>query len=186
MKYYWLKLAEVLSRLFPRRVAYGIARRMADLYVLFDKRGRKCVISNLKQIQANSGRGAVPARAPFTGARDFLNFAKYLVDFFKVPPLRPSAHGAHRALRQSTGGTGRLLEHGKGVIFVSAHLGNWELGRQRWQRWGQVQMRSRSGCPMRSSTASTSTRMSRGVRPIPLAAPPASVSPRCGATKLLR
>jgi glyoxylase-like metal-dependent hydrolase (beta-lactamase superfamily II) len=45
MKYYWLKFAELLSRLFPRRITYGLARRLADLYVVFDRRGRECVMS---------------------------------------------------------------------------------------------------------------------------------------------
>jgi lauroyl/myristoyl acyltransferase len=128
MKYYWLKLAELLARLFPRKFSYSIARRVADCYVLFDKRGRECVISNLKQIQANSGV-ALSQRALHSLAREnFLNFAKYLVDFFKF--LSFDSREMERLVHYGNlpNVIDGLLEHGKGVLFVSAHLGNHELG----------------------------------------------------------
>jgi KDO2-lipid IV(A) lauroyltransferase len=128
MKYYWLKFAELISRVFPRRMSYGIARRLADLYVLFDKRGRDCVINNLRQIQAGSGVALSPRALHSLARENFLNFAKYLVDFFKFLHLdrkhvdRVVHFGNVPAVLDD------LLAHGKGIIFLSAHLGNWELG----------------------------------------------------------
>ena len=128
MKYYRLKFAELLSRLFPRRMSYGIARRLADLYVVFDKRGRECVISNLKQIQAGSGVALSPRALHSLARENFLNFAKYLVDFFKF------LHIDRRRMERIVhfGNVPAVLDdlqaHGKGIIFLSAHLGNWELG----------------------------------------------------------
>jgi KDO2-lipid IV(A) lauroyltransferase len=128
MKYYWLKSAELSSRLFPRRMSYGVARRLADLYVLLDRRGRESVISNLKQIQAGSGVVLSPRALHSLARENFLNFAKYLVDFFKFLRLdrkridRVVHFGNVPALLDD------LLAHGKGAIIVSAHLGNWELG----------------------------------------------------------
>jgi KDO2-lipid IV(A) lauroyltransferase len=128
MKYYYLKFAELLSRLFPRRMSYGIARRMADLYVLLDKRGRDCVISNLKQIQVGSGV-ALSSRALHSLAREnFLNFAKYLVDFFKFLRLDRQHMDQFVRFGNVPAVLDGLLEQGKGIIIVSAHLGNWELG----------------------------------------------------------
>ena len=128
MKYYWLKLSELLSRLFPRRMSYGLARRVADLYLVFDKRGRESTIANLRQIQASSGV-ALSARALHSLAREnFLNFAKYLVDFFRF--LRIDRDHLERIVHFGNVPAilDGLLQHGKGIIFVSAHLGNWELG----------------------------------------------------------
>lgn len=128
MKYYWLKFAELVSRLFPRRMSYGLARRLGDLYFFFDNRGRESVISNLKQIQASSGV-ALTARALHSLAREnFLNFAKYLVDFFRF--LRLDLKRMDRIVHFSNvpAALDDLLKHGKGIIVVSAHLGNWELG----------------------------------------------------------
>jgi KDO2-lipid IV(A) lauroyltransferase len=128
MKYYWLKFAELISRLFPRRMSYGLARRLGDLFFFFDKRGRESVISNLKQIQASSGV-ALSSRALHSLAREnFLNFAKYLVDFFRF--LRLDLKRMDRIVHFGNvpAALDDLLKHGKGIIFVSAHLGNWELG----------------------------------------------------------
>jgi KDO2-lipid IV(A) lauroyltransferase len=128
MKYYWLKFAELLARLLPRRMSYGIARRFADLYVLFDKRGRDCVIANLCQIQAGSGVALSPRALRSLARENFLNFAKYLVDFFKF--LRLDRYEIENLVHfgNAPEALDNLLAHGKGIIFLSAHLGNWELG----------------------------------------------------------
>ena len=168
MKYYWLKLAEVLSRLFPRRVAYGIARRMADLYVLFDKRGRECVISNLKQIQTSSGVALSPRALHSLARENFLNFAKYLVDFFKF--LRFDRRHMERIVHYGNlpAVLDGLLEHGKGVIFVSAHLGNWELGAAALAALGYKFNAVALWVPdEKLNSLYQHYRMSRGVRPIP-------------------
>ena len=83
MKYLQLKVAKFLGRLFPRRVSYGIARRIADLYVLLDRRGRECVIANLQQIHQYAGVTLSPRSLHALARENFLNFAKYLVDFFQ-------------------------------------------------------------------------------------------------------
>lgn len=128
MKYYWLKFAEFLSRGFPRRVAYGIARRIADGYLLFDRRGRESVIANLQQIHRSSGV-ALSRRALRVLAREnFLNFAKYLVDFFHFLHIEPARMQRIIDFANSRAVLDELLARGKGVIILSAHLGNWELG----------------------------------------------------------
>ena len=128
MKYYRLKFAEWVSRLFPRRMSYGLARRLADLYVVFDRRGRESVISNLKQIQVGSGVALSPRALHSLARENFLNFAKFLVDFFKFLHLdrRRMERIVHFGNLPAV--LDDLLAHGKGIIFVSAHLGNWELG----------------------------------------------------------
>jgi len=128
MKYYWLKFAELLARLLPRRMSYGIARRVADLYVLFDNRGRESVIANLRQIQAGSGVALSPRALHSLARENFLNFAKYLVDFFKF--LRLDRNKIENLIHFGNvpEALDNLLAHGKGIIFLSAHLGNWELG----------------------------------------------------------
>jgi KDO2-lipid IV(A) lauroyltransferase len=128
MKYYCLKFAELLAKLLPRRMSYGIARRVADLYVLFDKRGRDCVIANLRQIQAGSGVALSPRALRSLARENFLNFAKYLVDFFEF--LRLDRNQIENVIHFGNvpEALDNLLAHGKGIIFLSAHLGNWELG----------------------------------------------------------
>lgn len=128
MKYYQLKLAELIGRFFPRRAAYGVARRLADLYFLLDRRGREAVMSNLRQIHGSGGVQLSDRALRALARENFLNFAKYVVDFFHF--LHLPAERMHRLIdfaniRETFDA---CLKEGRGLIVVSAHLGNWELG----------------------------------------------------------
>jgi len=128
VKYLQLKLAEFISRWFPRKLGYVIARRIADLYLILDRRGRESVMANLQRIQQQGGVELSPRALHSLARENFLNFAKYMVDFFHFLQLDPE-----RVRRLIDVGSTRevldeLLAHGKGVIVLSAHLGNWELG----------------------------------------------------------
>jgi KDO2-lipid IV(A) lauroyltransferase len=126
-EYLSYKLAAFLSRAFPRKLAYWIGLRIADLYFLRDRRGREGIRSNLKTIFARLG--IVPAEQTLNGfvRKTFQYFGKYLVDFFRYSRLTPDdlrrmvSIGHREHLDQA-------VAAGKGVILVGAHLGNWELG----------------------------------------------------------
>ena len=127
-KYAQLKVAELVGHLLPRRIGYGIARRFADLYWMFDRAGRERVMANLQRIHQHSGvmlsRRALRALA----RENFLNFAKYLVDFFHFLRLDPRRIQRLVDFANSRDVLDALRGHGKGIIILSAHLGNWELG----------------------------------------------------------
>ena len=128
MKYFQLKLAEFLSHVLPRKVSYGLARRLADIFVLIDRQGREAVMSNLRRIHQHSGVVLSDRALRALARENFLNFAKYLVDFFKF--LHPRPEVLNRVVNYGNAPEifDKLLAHGKGVITLSAHLGNWELG----------------------------------------------------------
>lgn len=128
MKYLQLKIAEFLARVLPRRVSYGLARRGADLYFLLDRRAREAVISNLQRIHLHGGLRFSRRALRVLARENFLNFAKYLVDFFTflhVPPERIHRLIDFRNIREQLD---QLLAERRGVILLTAHLGNWELG----------------------------------------------------------
>lgn len=57
----------------------------------------------------------------------FRNFAKYLVDFFRFEKIEKSNLG--RDIRvENTHYLDEAFAKGKGVVILSAHIGNWELG----------------------------------------------------------
>ncbi|MEI8064024.1 MAG: lysophospholipid acyltransferase family protein [Verrucomicrobiota bacterium] len=128
LKYRQLKLGEAVARYLPRKVGYGIARRFADLYVLFDRHGREAVIHNLRRIHQHNGTELSPRALRALARENFLNFAKYLVDFFHF--LHLDREHADRLINFGLVFTvlDELLAKGKGVIILSAHIGNWELG----------------------------------------------------------
>ena len=128
MKYLQLKFAEFLSRVLPRKMSYGVARRIGDLAVLLDRRGRECVISNLQRIHQHSGVVLSPRALRVLARENFLNFAKYLVDFFHFLHLKPERMNRLINFGIVPQVLDDLLAKGKGVIVLSAHLGNWELG----------------------------------------------------------
>lgn len=128
LKYLQLKLAEFLAHILPRKVSYGIARRVADLYVLLDRRGREAVMSNLRRIHQCSGVSLSDRALRALARENFLNFAKYLVDFFKFLHPRPAVLNRIVCYGNAPEIFDKLLAHGKGIITITAHLGNWELG----------------------------------------------------------
>lgn len=128
LRYLQLKFAELVAHVVPRRVAYGIARRLADLHVLFDRRGREAVIGNLRRIHQHSGVALTERALRALARENFLNFAKYVVDFFHFLRLSPERAARLLDCRPLAAVLDELLGHGKGVIVLSAHLGNWELG----------------------------------------------------------
>jgi Kdo2-lipid IVA lauroyltransferase/acyltransferase len=168
MKYFRLKAAELLARVLPRRMSYGIARRVADFYIVFDKRGRECVISNLKQIHASSGVALSPRALHSLARENFLNFAKFMVDFFKF--LRLDRQRMERIVHYGNlpAVLDGLLQHEKGVIFVSAHLGNWELGAAALAALGYKFNAVALWVPdEKVNDLYQQYRMSRGIHPIP-------------------
>ncbi len=128
MKYLQLRFAQLIARLLPRRVSYGVARRFADLMVILDGLGRESVISNLRHIFLYGGVNMSDRALRALARETFLNFAKYLVDFFSllhVPSAKLRKLVDFGNFPQTLD---NLLAHGKGVVVVSAHMGNWELG----------------------------------------------------------
>jgi KDO2-lipid IV(A) lauroyltransferase len=128
MKYFFLKFAEAIARVCPRRMGYGIARRFADVICIVDRPGRKGVMANLRTIHGH-GQMMLSDRALHALAREtFLNFAKYLVDFFHFLHVESDKIRQLIHFNKSREILDGVLAKGKGVIIISAHMGNWELG----------------------------------------------------------
>jgi lauroyl/myristoyl acyltransferase len=127
LNYPLLKLAQWVSVLVPRRVAYGIARRGADIYFRLDKQGRENVIANLRRIHDFAGHAYTDAQLARLARENFRNFAKYLVDFFKFLNIT-HAQIARLIDLGDIKKIDQLLQLKRGLIILSAHFGNWELG----------------------------------------------------------
>jgi KDO2-lipid IV(A) lauroyltransferase len=73
------------------------------------------------------GPGATDEEVDRLARRVFVNFAKYLVDFFRFSTLDEDYVKRYVKLT-GTGHIGTALARGRGAIMLSAHIGNWELG----------------------------------------------------------
>ncbi|MDD5069787.1 MAG: lysophospholipid acyltransferase family protein, partial [Candidatus Omnitrophica bacterium] len=119
--YYLFYLGRVLALLIPRRVCYFLAKIIALIYYNFSRSDRKAVLSNLSPIIDDEKTRIVTAR------KVFINFAYYLVDFFRYRKLDLSFIEKYVVI-SGLDNLNRCFAENKGVVLLSAHLGNYELG----------------------------------------------------------
>lgn len=127
LRYVLYKLAEWMSKTPPRHFAYWLSLRIADAYFVLDRRGRSAVMDNLRQVYSFKGQSVTERELSLVTRRAFQNFGKYLVDFFRFSRL--SEEDMRRlVVIENVNYVDDALRRGKGVLLVTAHLGNWELG----------------------------------------------------------
>lgn len=117
----WVSRASVaIGRVLPARLCYALANPIADLCYLAMGRYRRTLTANL-------GRVVGPAAAPRAARRAFRNFARYLIDFYQLPSLGRESL-CRRVRFHDWRRLNAALAEGNGVLFVTLHLGQAELG----------------------------------------------------------
>ncbi|MBU1121752.1 MAG: lysophospholipid acyltransferase family protein [Candidatus Omnitrophica bacterium] len=118
--YYLFVLGKIVCVTCPRCLCYFFAKVVATVYFYLSKKDRESVKYNIAPL-------VKAEELNFYARKVFINFAYYLVDFFRYSKLDQNfirkyvkVEGAH-FLEES-------LAKKKGVISLSAHLGNYELG----------------------------------------------------------
>ena len=125
--YMMYKAARFISRALPLPYSYALGRRISDFCYLFDHKGRRCVISNIRHILEHQGKKPDNAELARMARENFRNFGRYIVDFFHYDRMTPNSV---ERLAEIENPEALRLAHkaGRGVLLASAHLGNWELG----------------------------------------------------------
>ncbi len=98
---------------------------VGDLFYLLMKKTRANVRKNIEGI----GRGRwSKGRIGVITRKTFQNYGQYLLDYMVMHRLRPSKKA--RWIEEEVGGGYMIeaLQRGKGVICITPHLGNWEIG----------------------------------------------------------
>ncbi|HMP74953.1 MAG TPA: lysophospholipid acyltransferase family protein [Kiritimatiellia bacterium] len=121
------QMASGISRTLPARAAYWVGLRIADLHYLFNRRAREAVRGNIRQVFL--WRGIQPARRALRGhaRKTFQHFGKYLVDFFRFTNLT-ARDLEERVSIEHPERLAEAVRRGRGVVVVTAHFGNWEIG----------------------------------------------------------
>lgn len=131
LQYILFKLIQLLLSISPRWLSYKVGRLTARLYYLYAVEARDAVRSNIAHIldytRGNDDSPARRVRVNRLARETFENFAVHLADFFDIASFGRGA-GAGRIEVMGVEKLDRVLEAGRGVIAITAHIGNWELG----------------------------------------------------------
>lgn len=121
--YILYRIGQFVALHLPLKIGYKIAVFISDLRYIFADQDRRNVKANLKVIFPDkSEREICKIRI-----RMFRNFAKYLVDFFRFEKL-DTEYIKKNIKIENIHYFDEALSKRKGVIVLTAHLGNWELG----------------------------------------------------------
>lgn len=121
LSYLIYKLGFFIANNTSIKFAYALARFLCDIHFLYSRTDRHAVLNNLRQIIPQEDDLVSCAR------KVFRNFGIYLVDFFRTPKLnKENVLEKNKVVNLNY--IDEALKKGKGVIVVSAHLSNWELG----------------------------------------------------------
>ncbi|HQQ06411.1 MAG TPA: lysophospholipid acyltransferase family protein [Candidatus Omnitrophota bacterium] len=124
MIYYALyKAGQWVVLRLPLNLSYALAVLISDLHYIFADKDRLYTKGNLKAIFPEKPNAEIRRirRAMFR------NFAKYLVDFFRFPII-DEAYVRQYITVENRHYLTEAASRKKGVILLTAHLGNWELG----------------------------------------------------------
>lgn len=118
--YYLFLLGHYIAGIFPRKICYAFAKYLALLQFYISKKDRETVIYNLTPVVADKIKLRQYAKEVF------INFAYYLVDFFRYAKVDRDFIKKYVKI---TGieNLASCLSKNKGAIVVTAHLGNYEL-----------------------------------------------------------
>ena len=121
-KFYLYKFGQFCVNHLPVAVAYRWAQLISDMQYFFSPRDCRSVRNNLKLIV-----GPHPDLEKMT-REVFRNFGRYLVEFFRMANVVDRAFMNEKVKLQNIDRIEKAMKEGKGVILLSGHLGNWELG----------------------------------------------------------
>lgn len=123
--YYLYRLGIWLVAHLPVGFSYFVAGLIAELNFLFNSRSRRGVYANQAAAlptRTNAWRRWVTARCAFR------YFAYSVVDFFRIPSMRPTNPDRFVSRLEGWEHLEAAMAQGVGGIFATVHMGSWELG----------------------------------------------------------
>ena len=115
----------VVSKILPMKLCRSIGKAIALTVYLFSKKDRHGFAYNLSLALGKSREDDSIKKII---RKIFMNYGEYMADFFFLPQQPP--HKLQQAFAHLKGESiiQKALARGKGVILLSAHIGNWEFG----------------------------------------------------------
>ena len=127
LEYAGLRFALFILDRLSLATAERLARRVADLWYIFDTARRRTAIDNILR----SGVAGIPAEAAVIARGSFRHFAVLVVESLRSGDAFTEANWRDKVeLDITPAAMAVLCQPGQGVILVSGHLGNWEVAAQ--------------------------------------------------------
>ncbi|MCX5714710.1 MAG: lysophospholipid acyltransferase family protein, partial [Candidatus Omnitrophica bacterium] len=121
--YILYRIGQFIALTLPLKLGYKISIIISDLHNIFSFKDRRAVRENLKTIFPEKSYREIR----LIRRRMSRDFAKYLVDFFRFSKI-DRVYLENNVKIENLEYVDQALSKKKGVIILSAHLGNWELG----------------------------------------------------------
>lgn len=120
MLFWAFRIASALAQAAPLAVAYAVAEVCGTLAFLAWRGGRERCIANMRHVLRDDEHARQAAR------RSFANYAVYLVDFLRFAAVTRA--DVHRRVVFDDWATLDAARAERGIVFVTMHFGNWDLG----------------------------------------------------------
>jgi lauroyl/myristoyl acyltransferase len=121
---YWIfRLIILLGRPLPPGVGYFFARIMADICYVFFSGKRRSLKAAMARVLETDDEKAISLAA----RSSFRNFGKYVVDFIHFLDATPE-EVRRRIVFDDFERIYAVMAEKKGVIFITLHYGNWDMG----------------------------------------------------------
>ena len=172
--YIGFRLIEGAIARLPRRLAYAMGVIISTLAFPLLARQRRALESNLRQVLPEMA----PPQLRKLAWRNWLNYTKAWIDFFKIPRTDRRRLGS---LLTPIGleNLDAAMARGLGVIVVAPHMGSWELAAASWAAsFGEIGIMVEQIEPRRLFDHVSALRSRMNIRVIPLS--------RTGARDIMR
>jgi KDO2-lipid IV(A) lauroyltransferase len=124
LKFRGFKALSWLSGHAPLAITYALAVVVGDCIYLFSHEHSSYAVSNMRRVLGPGGSERAARRA---ARQSFRNYCKTLADFIRFPYMQPEEMQRRVAGARGLEAVDRALAQGKGVLAITAHVGNWDF-----------------------------------------------------------
>ncbi|MCK5010600.1 MAG: lysophospholipid acyltransferase family protein, partial [Deltaproteobacteria bacterium] len=124
VQYIGLKTLVAVIRLIPLHIGVLVLKPLAYLSYLFDKKQRKIAYENLRNAYGDE-LSDIQIRKIIRS--NYLHFALVWLDFVKLPRIVNTSNWQNYFQVEGLEFARKARKEGKGIIFVTGHVGNWEV-----------------------------------------------------------
>ena len=124
VQYIALKTVVAFVRSIPLSIAVPLIKYLAYVFYLVDRKHRTIAYKNLRKAYGNA-LSDIQIKKIIRGT--YLHFALVWVDFVKLPQIVNTRNWQNYFEIEGLEFARKAQQEGKGVLFVTGHVGNWEV-----------------------------------------------------------